>query len=273
MVEYALNLSLDEMYHSFQESFFIAVPFPIKHNLLKEAVQAFFKFLEEPDTVKSHINFSISPLHRRADVGFKHREAENHIYDDNKDFFHFHPLLFKKYKDFLDKNPVVHDFALKAKPIWDLTYQAVGAILQAFEPDFPGIYKRVFETEHIHIILRFLKYEWHSGGKYLAKPHYDAGSFTLGIAESGPGLRIGSCQNNLKIIEHQPSTAIFMVSSNIQKIMETDRLLPSWHDVIQMDDTLIGKSFARWAIVAFIDGHSVEALPRSETHKWYGEIG
>ena len=72
-------------------------------------------------------------------------------------------------------------------------------------------------------------------------------------------------------VEHNPETAIFMVASNFEKLIKTDKLLPSWHDVIQVDETKIGKSFARWAIVAFIDGHGVEALPRSETHKWYDE--
>lgn len=271
MTEYVLNLNIDDIYKSLQTRFYVPVPFPIEQQLLTEAIQAFFKFLEEPDAIKSHIDFSLSPLHRRSDVGFKHREAGNHIYDDNKDFFHFHPALFEKYKDFLEKNPVVHDFVLKAKPIWDLTYQTVGAILRGFESEFPGVYNRVFETEYPHVLLRFLKYEWHKAGRYLAKPHYDAGSFTLGIGESNPGLRIGSCQDNLRTIEHQPNTAIFMVSSNIQKVMKTDRLSPGWHDVIQMDEALIGKPFARWAIVAFIDGHSIEALPRSETHKWYRE--
>jgi isopenicillin N synthase-like dioxygenase len=265
------DLGPNALYQSLQGHFFAPIPFPMERECLEEAVHAFFKFLEEPDEIKTYIDFSIAPLHRRGDVGFKRRNAEEHMYNDNKEFFHFHPALFEKYRDFLADHPIVQDFALKAQPIWELISQTVGRILKAFEIDFPGIYNRVFGMEHPHILLRFLKYEWHSAGKYLAKPHYDAGSFTLAIAESGPGLRIGSCQDNLMTVEHQPNTALFMVASNFQKVMETDKILPAWHDVIQTDDTQIGKPCARWAIVAFIDAHSVEALPRSETHKWYGE--
>jgi hypothetical protein len=60
-----------------------------------------------------------------------------------------------------------------------------------------------------------------------------------------------------------------MLASNVEKMMNTTELSPGWHDVIQLDKTLIGKPYARWAIVAFIEAHNVEALPRSETHKWY----
>lgn len=38
-----------------------------------------------------------------------------------------------------------------------------------------------------------------------------------------------------------------------------------------MSETQIGKPFARWAVVAFIEAQGVEALPRTETHKWYTE--
>lgn len=269
MNKYNLNLTLDEIFQSLQKDFFVPVPFPMKQAMLTQAIEAFFRFLEEPEDIKNHIDFSIAPLHRRGDVGFRHREADEHLYNDTKDFFHFHPALFDKYHDFLAEQPVVLDFVSKAKPIWEMASETVSAMLQAFEPAFPGIHSRVFDTEHPHLLLRFLKYEWQCVGKYLAKPHYDAGSFTLAIAESNPGLRIGSGQDNLKPIVHKEETALFMLSSNMQKVMDTEELRPAWHDVVQIDETIIGKPCARWAIVAFIDGHNVEALPRTETHKWY----
>jgi hypothetical protein len=63
--------------------------------------------------------------------------------------------------------------------------------------------------------------------------------------------------------------AIFMLSSNFKKVMDTDKFKPGWHDVIQLDKTLIGQPFARYAIVAFIEADGVDALSRDETHKWY----
>lgn len=265
----ASSLSFEKIYTDLQKQFYVNVPFNIPEAELEEAVQAFFKFLAEPDSIKTHIDFSIAPLHRRGDVGFRHRDPNEGIYNDSKDFFHYHPALFEKYPDFLDKNPVVANFMYKAKPIWEKVYQTTYNILELFKPKFSGACNKIFDTEHVHILLRFLKYNWNKSGKYLAKPHFDAGSFTLAIAESCPGLRIGSNPENLKIVEHKADNAIFMVSSNFQKVINTGSLFPGWHDVIQLDETFIGKPFARWAIVAFIEAHGVEARPRTETHKWY----
>lgn len=263
------NLSLKEITQSLEEKFYVNVPFPLEPSVIEEAVQAFFKFLDQPDSVKTHIDFTIAPNHRRGDIGFKHREPDEHVYNDSKDFFHFHPDLLEKYASFLKEHPVVDDFMQKASPIWNLAHQTVGQILQAFEPEFPGIHARIFDTKSVHLMLRFLKYNWQSSGKYLAKPHFDAGSFTLAIAESCSGLRIGSCPENLTPVDHKPGNAVFMLSSNFKKVMDSENFQAGWHDVIQMDDTLIGKPFARWAVVVFIEAHGVEALPRTETHKWY----
>jgi len=260
------------VFQQLREQNYAQIPFPIDLKLLHQAIDAFFLFLEEPEDVKNHINFTIAPAHRRGDVGYKHRDADAHIYNDSKDFFHFHPALFKKYESFLEKNPVVADFVCKAKPIWDAVYETIHRILNSFEEQFSGVVNKVFDTEHQHILLRFLKYDWQQSGKYLAKPHFDAGSCTLALAESCAGLRIGSCPDDLKLIEHHPQHALFMLSSNFKQILNTDELLPGWHDVIQLDETCIGKPFARWAIVAFIEAHGVKALARTETHKWHTDL-
>jgi isopenicillin N synthase-like dioxygenase len=257
------------IYDSLKNKAYFNVPFSISPQTIEEAVDAFFEFLKEPESIKNHIDFSIAPLHRRGDVGYKHRNAKNHIYDDSKDFFHFHPALFEKYGNFLEKNPIVKNFVLKAQPIWDLAYTTVWNLLKTMEDDCPDLCSKVFNTKDIHLLLRFLRYDWQSSGKYLAKPHYDAGSFTLAIAESCPGLRIGDSPETLQAVKHKPKEAIFMLSSNFEKIMIKEDLAAGWHDVIQLDETIIGKPFSRWAVVAFIEGHSLEALDRTETHKWY----
>ncbi|MDP1974496.1 MAG: hypothetical protein Q8K37_00835 [Alphaproteobacteria bacterium] len=264
-----LNLIDQNFYDQLQNQFYASIPFPCDALRIEEVMIAFFKFLEEPEHIKNHIDFTVSPIHRRGDVGFKHRDPNDHMYNDSKDFFHFHPAIFENYPDFLQQHPVVNDFMLKAMPIWDLVYDTIGQILNYFEPENNGLSSKVFDVEMPHIVLRFLKYNWDESGKYLAKPHFDAGSFTLGIAESCPGLRIGSNPENLKLVEHKENHAIFMISSNFRKIMNNEDLLPGWHDVIQLDESYIGKPFARWAIVAFIEADGVEALPRSETRKYY----
>lgn len=262
------SLKADDFYGKLKKEGYCAVPFFVTPSLIQEAVQAFFRFLDEPDSVKNHIDFSVAPLHRRGEVGYRCRRSENHLYDDDKAFFHFHPALFDKYRSFLSQNPVVKDFAVKAQPLWEKAYQTVWTLLGFFQDQYPQIRDQVFGTEEVHLLLRFLKYDWHESGEYLAKPHYDAGSFTLAISESCPGLRIGTGPEKLKPVIHEENRALFMLSSNFQKLMPGENLEPGWHDVIQIDKTVIGKPFSRWAVVAFFDAHSVTALERSETHKW-----
>jgi hypothetical protein len=248
---------------------FIQVPFPIPKDQLVTAMEAFFDYLALPEDIKTHIDFRLHPKHRRGDVGFRHRDPEDGPYNDSKDFFHYYPGIESRYADFIAANPVVERFLKLAQPIWEAAYAICEKQLLLLDQLFPGAHQRVFAADEIHLCLRFLKYNWAESSKYLAKPHFDAGSFTLAIAESCSGLRIGKGPDDLTPVEHKEDHALFMVSSNFQKVLETDEIAPGWHDVIQLDETQIGKPFARWAIVAFLDAENVEALPRSETHKHY----
>lgn len=252
-----------------QEKPYVQVPLTLSQAQLTEAMDAFFAFLELPDDVKNHIDMKLSPLHRRGDVGFKHRDPEDGPYSDSKDFFHYHPLILKEYDEFLKDQPVVRNFVEKAQPIWQMTYDILYSLMAQMEPTYPGCLGQIFDSERVHLLLRFLKYNWHTSTKYLAKPHFDAGSFTLAITESCPGLRIGTGPEDLESVDSEPGQGIFFVSSNYEKITRSPDFKPAWHDVIQTDETLIGKPFARWAMVAFLDGHNLTALDKTETHKFY----
>ena len=264
-------LDYETLIETLKKQSYIDVPFPCSACQIQEAMEAFFAFLNEPEEVKHHINFTIAKQHRRGDVGFRHRNASDDLYRDNKDFFHYHPALFKHYGDFVEAHPVLKSFVTKAQVIWEEVNHIVKQLMKILDSHHPGLMGHIYNTEDPHILLRFLKYEWETSGHNLAKPHYDAGSFTLAIAESCEGLRIGSRPENLKLVKHQPGHALFMLSSNFRKIMDRADLEPAWHDVIQMDATQMGKPYARWAMVAFIE-HDGEALPRSETHKWATEV-
>lgn len=66
---------------------YISISFQIKEAQIEEAIGSFFEFLKLPESIKQHIDLKISPLHRRGDIGFKHRNPEDDIYNDSKDFF------------------------------------------------------------------------------------------------------------------------------------------------------------------------------------------
>lgn len=248
---------------------YITIPFETKKGLITESIKSFFDFINLPDTIKNHIDLRIFPMHRRGEIGFKHRDPEGGIYNDSKDYFHYHPIIEQNYSDFIDKNTVVKRFIKNASLIWEQVYETVHDVLSNFERDYPNILSKVFDTDVPHIVVRFLSYKYKISEMYLAKPHFDAGSFTLAIAESNPGLRIGTNPDDLELVAHKDNSAIFMISSNIKKIINDDLLKPAWHDVVQLDKSAIGQDFSRWAIVAFIDGYNVESLPQTETHKFY----
>lgn len=91
---------------------------------------------------------------------------------------------------------------------------------------------------------------------------------TLALAESAPGLRIGSVPQDLTPIDHHDGQAVFFLGGNFQAVLGDTDLKPGWHDVVQQGEASPHQSYARWAIVAFIDGHAAEGAPEEMTHKW-----
>ena len=52
----------------------------------------------------------IIPLHRRGEIGYRHRDPEGDIYNDSKDFFHYHPVIWGCYSQFIESNPILSIF-------------------------------------------------------------------------------------------------------------------------------------------------------------------
>lgn len=256
------------LYDSIHEKYYALVPFEADPTLFSEAIDAFFAFLEQPDEIKDFMHFKIAPQHRRGELGLTHREPTEDGYGDKKDFFHYHPRLLEKYSQFAAENPVVGRFMTAADKIWQLGAETTKNVLLSLETYSPGICGKVFDTDEPHLVLRLLRYQFDQTQELLAKPHFDAGSFTLAMAESSPGLRIGSGPNDLKSVSHHPGQAIFFLSVNAQQLMAREELLPGWHDVAMLSKDDIGQTYTRWAIVMFIEGHSMTSTSRNETHRW-----
>jgi hypothetical protein len=244
------------------------IPFAIPHQAILTAVENFFEFLSLSSTVKSTIDFKLREENRRGDIGYKKRVASDDDYRDDKEFFHFHPEIFNRYQYLIDEQPIISNFLNVAYDIWLAGESTVKTLLQQLEEQFPGCVEAIFPSGKSETILRFLKYDWQTCGRYLAKPHYDAAAISLAIAEDKPGLRIGVDPKSLQLIQHQNDHAIFFISSNYQRVFGAQcPFKPAWHDVIQIDEKKIGYPYSRWAVVAFFVPYGVAELPRSFTHQ------
>ena len=258
-----------QLYTQLRRNYYAEVPFGYDHQFCTQAMQSFFKFLELPEPQRNAFNGKLSTKHRRGDLGLVYRrKSEGNGYNDSKCFFHYHPKLQTLHQKEIDANPVVQDFMDRADKIWQEVYDTLGVTLDRLEENFPGIKDNVLKTKEPHILVRFLRYDIQTPGHYLAKPHFDAGSMTFAIAESKPGLRLGSSPEDLKLVDHKDKQALFFLGANISDLIDPTPLKPGWHDVIHVGEKPSDNKYERWALVAFIDGHNTTGAPEALTHKW-----
>ena len=122
---------------------YINIPFPVSRKEIEEAMESFFDFLDLPEEIKSHIDLDISPLHRRGDLGFAHKDSKAGIYD-SKDYFHYHPTIDDTYLDFIGNNHEVKEFIVNAHTIWDAIYSVTKDVLLSLEKNNTGILEKIF---------------------------------------------------------------------------------------------------------------------------------
>lgn len=255
------TFNADEICKTLEKDFYISIPYDLPRSVINETIEAFLEFIQTDQKVKDHLQSRLPGIHRRGELGFTHREGLDQN-PDVKDFFHYHPFLKKSHEEYISANATVNRLITQADIIWNHVADVTKQILLCLNSKYPDVYNKVFDTEDPHIVLRLVYYQADPDQEILARPHFDAGSFTLAVAESAPGLRIGSHQENLQLVPHKEGRAIFMLGANYRKVITTDTLLPGWHDVIRLDNLR-----SRWAIVAFIDGHGIEGPSRDDTHK------
>lgn len=258
----------DDLFPSLLNHAYYQTPFAIPNQAVLTAVEHFFKFLKLSDPIKNTIDFKLREENRRGDIGYKKRFASDEDFRDDKVFFHFHPEIFNRYQSLIDEQPILLNFLNAAHEIWLAAESTVKTLLAQLNEQFPGCVNSIFPSGKSETILRFIRYDWQTCGHYLAKPHYDAAAISLAIAEDKPGLRIGTDQRSLQLIEHQKDHAIFFISSNYKRVFgEHCHFKPAWHDVIQVNEKSIGHPYSRWAVVAFFVPYGIAELPRSATHQ------
>lgn len=256
-------------YKTLETQFYAPVPFKYDHAFCTQAMDTFFDFLTLPEAQKMQFQGKLSETHRRSGLGLTYRKkTKGTDYSDQKCFFHYHPVLWRRHKRVVDQNPTTKRFFTKADALWHEAYARLKCALSQLESRHPGITDQILNTKTPHLVLRFLRYDVRTPGKLLAKPHYDAGAMTFAIAESKPGLRMGSTPQNLTLVTHKDKQALFFLGANFAQLTDTKTLKPGWHDVIQVGARPKNNQYERWAIVAFIDGHSTTGAPEALTHKW-----
>jgi isopenicillin N synthase-like dioxygenase len=253
---------MDSFIKNITEKHYAPVAFPLSHEELNNAADTFLEFLTLPDVIKNSFSMKGGFEHNYGVIGYKDRRQEEG--SDKKEFFHYHPSLDTYFESNPDKDmPEVEAFLKAARAIDAAAARVLKETLTMLEPEFPNIVSEYFPGTHRRTILRFLKYDVAGKGKHLAKGHYDSGGCTLALAESAPGLRIGTYEEDLQPVVHADKTALFM--PGLRFYTQTDqRFHPAWHDVVQASEDTLNESTARWAIVFFADGESQKDRPTTE---------
>jgi isopenicillin N synthase-like dioxygenase len=241
------------------------VPFSLSHEELSQAMSVFIDFLALPQEVKDAIYFQVEPSNRGTEVGYKlyKRDLGN---TDNREYFHYHALAEERFAEHVARIPELARLMDAMRPVYDAARETFRETITQFEDQFPGIRDRFFPTDSFpHFYLRFLKYDRLNPGDFLAKGHYDRGTCTLALAESAPGLRMGLNEETLHPVTHDDGKALFMPGIKFHEVTSAD-FPPTWHDVVQQNESGFREDIARWAIVFFIDHQLMSGVTYEEAH-------
>ena len=261
---------MSDLVRELQERAYTARPFPLSRGELSDAAAKFFEFLTLPQETKNELFFLRNPEDPRgSDVGYMRTQGEkDEEYGnyDYKEFFHYHPEFQEQFAEAILWEPKLKALTDAAHTIFEHAEASVRSVLTELDTTFPGVYASFVAPERpLDRALRFLKYDAQGKGKFLARAHYDRGGCTLALAESAPGLRIGTNDANLTEVVHTDGTALFMPGFHFPDL--TGGKIPAaWHDVIQASEDTLSPDAARWAIVYFVHAYDRTAPTSEQVH-------
>ena len=258
-------MTLEQIKKEIAERNYADTEFGLGKEELDTAAKEFISFIDLPPETKKEFYFKIDQNDRKAELGYLNHKREKGN-TDSKEYFHYHPMVDEAFGESVKKYSSVSSFFAAAQKIYNEAVFSLAEMLDEFEKEFPGIKKQFFpDDSYDHFFLRFLKYDNGGEGEFLAKAHYDNGSYTLAIAESAPGLRIGKSDKDLKEVFHKNKSALFMPAMDFWRIT-TPEFTPAWHDVVQKSQNAYNKDVARWAIVFFADISTIKRYTYEEAH-------
>lgn len=258
-------LSYPELRDQLASQHFARIPFAKDETRLAPIIDAFFAFMTLPEETKTRFSYRLIPDDRGTEVGYWTRSRATGALD-NRGYFHYNTYGDERFRAEGQDCPELIRLLDAVRPLFLEGQEAMKAIIRTFDQEFPGFYDQIFPADrHPLLLLRLLAYERMEPGDFLAKGHYDRGTCTIAIAESAPGLRIGTTPENVRPVEHHPDYALFFPGLTM-KDYTSEAFPPSWHEVIQQEEHLLNEKTARWAIVLFAGAWGQRNMTWQEAH-------
>jgi len=241
---------LDKIEKEISSQNYASLPFSVSREELEKAASNFLEFLDLPDETKTAFFRKVVPTDTGSTVGYVKRNQANRD-ADTKEYVHYNEYFDEYFSELLNTDPTIENFVNSARHIYNEAKKLFTSITDTFETQIPGFTDKFFSKDMLpRFYLRFLKYGTQGKNGIIAQGHYDRGALTLALAESQPGLRIGT-QKSLTEIVHEEKQAILFPGKAIENILP--HMQPAWHDVIQKNDKEYRPGVTRWAIVFFAD--------------------
>lgn len=260
-----MPLSFSDLQTQLAKDHFARIPFTKDNEHLAPIIEKFFAFMALPEETKKRFSFRLIPEDRGTEVGYWTRSRATGALD-NRGYFHYNEYADERFRAEGSDCPELIAYMDAVRPLFLEGQEAMKEVIRSVDTKFPGIYDTIFPVDrHPLLLLRMLAYERMEPGDFLAKGHYDRGFCTIAIAESAPGLRIGTTPEDVKLVEHQPNIALFFPGLTMQDYTSTD-FIPSWHDVIQQEEHILNNQTARWAIVLFSGAWGQRNMTWQEAH-------